>query len=793
MAIIDTPAVETTGTDVVGKSVLRPDAAEKTQGGRGFPVNVRLPGMLHAKLLRSNHAHARIVRIDASRAEALPGVKAVLLPSDVPLRKYTPVFFVPTLAASMVQDMVVMSDRVRYVGQPVAAVAATSEAIAEAALELIEVEYEDLPAVFDPQAAMQDGAPQLHEGAEHNVAVHPVFEFGDLEQGFAEADHVFEGTYQTQRVHTCYMEPRVCVVDADPHGTVTIHSSTQSIFGLREKLAFVLDIPESRVRVMKPPYIGGGFGGKLDVGYIEPIAALLSMKTGRPVRIEQTRYEDFITTARHPISVQLKTGVTKDGLFSARYAKSILDTGAHATHGAEVINVHGFFGFLLSYVCTNQTWEGYTVYTNNMVGGGYRGYGAPQGAFAVELQIDEICETLDFDPIEFRLKNSRHQGEPHPFNPAFTLDSYRFEDCLRQGAERIGWSQRLPAASGTTTKKRGIGVGCHPIWVSGCMGFPDIYEHSGAIVKLNRDGTADLAVATVDMGSGQITTLCQITAEELGIAADAVRMSNADTDTVPFDSPSHASRVTYSAGNAVKAAAGVAKQRLLEVASTMLEVDPDDLEARAGAVTVKGSPGRSVSIADVVTRAESPFVQMTAAGPAPTTIAEKGTIIGLSSMAPPSNPSPATAQFVEVEVDTETGEVTVLRAVLAHDLGRVINPAAAEGQVEGGFQQGMGYALMENLQFDPETGSCLTADFLDYKMPTAVEMPRRIESIFIESNEPTGPFGAKSLSEPCVIVPAPAIANAIYNAVGVRVRDLPITPEKILAGLALRDEGASAV
>ncbi len=775
-------------TSVVGKSVLRPDAYEKVLGGQGFPVNVKYPGMLHAKIMRSPHPHARIVRIDATRAEQLPGVKAVLLPKDAPQRKYSPVYFVPTLAASMVQDMVVLSDRVRYVGQPVAAVAATSADIAEAALGLIDVEYQELPAVFDPEEAMSEGAPQIHEGAPNNIAVRPMFEFGDLEKGFAEADHVFEGIYETQRVHTCYMEPRVCVVNVDGQGKVTVHSSTQSIFGLREKLAFVLDIPESRVRVVKPPYIGGGFGGKLDLGYIEPIAALLSMKTGRPVRIEQTRYEDFISTARNPIKVHLKTGVTKDGIFTARYGKSVLDTGAHATHGAEVINVHGFFGFLLSYRCQNQTWEGYCVYTNNIVGGGFRGYGSPQGAFAVESQIDEICEALAIDPIEFRLKNSRSEGEPHPFNPEFTLASYRFEDCLREGAERIGWSTRKPAGSGQTTKKRGIGLGCHPIWVSGCLGFPDIYEHSGAIVKLNRDGTADLAIATVDMGSGQITTLCQVAAEELGIAAEAVHMvSVADTETVPFDSPGHASRVTYSAGNAVKAAAGAAKHRLLEVAARVLEVDPQDLEVREGQVAVKGLHGSAVSVASIVERAESPFVQMTATGPQPTTIEEKGTIIGLSSMAPPSNPSPATAQFVEVEVDTETGEVKVMRVVFAHDLGKLVNPSGAEGQVEGGFQQGMGYALTEHLQFDPENGTCLTADFLDYKMPTAVEMPRSIESIFIESDEPSGPFGAKSLAEPCVIVPAPAIANAIFNAVGVRVRQLPITPEKILAALGEKE------
>jgi xanthine dehydrogenase molybdenum-binding subunit len=287
----------------------------------------------------------------------------------------------------------------------------------------------------------------------------------------------------------------------------------------------------------------------------------------------------------------------------------------------------------------------------------------------------------------------------------------------------------------------------------------------------------------MDIGSGQIVTLCQIAAEELGIPVEAVRMSSADTTTVPFDAPTHASRATYSAGNAVKAAAGEAKKRLFKVAGIMLEANPDDMEVRDGKIHVKGSPDMTISIEDVITRAESPFIQTTAEGPAPTSLEEKGTIIGLSSTAPSENPAPSAAEFVEVEVDTDTGEVRILRVVYAHDIGRVINPSAAEGQVEGGFQQGMGYALMEHLQFDPETGACLSGDFMDYKIPTAIEMPPKIESIFIESIEPSGPFGAKSLSELCVIVPAPAIANAIYNAVGVRVRELPITPEKILAGL----------
>ena len=771
-----------TTTNVVGKSVLRPDAWDKVTGGKGYPVNVRLPGMLHGRMLRSPYPHARILNIDVSAARRLAGVKAVLTHHDVPQRPYCPVYFVPTLAKSMVQDLVVLSDRVRFAGQPVAAVAATDPDLAEAALELIDVDYERLPAVFDPEEAMREGAPLIHDGVANNIAAHPTFGFGDVEAGFKEADHIFEATYQTQRVHTCYPEPRVCVVDSDVSGNLTVYSSTQSIFGLREKLAYVLDVPEGRVRVVKPPYIGGGFGGKLDLGCIEPLAAWLSLRTGKPVRLEQTRYEDFISTTRNPIKVELKTGVKNDGTMTARVAKSILDTGAHATHGAEVIMVHGLFGILFGYRCPNQQWEGLVVYTNNIIGGGYRGYGAPQGCFAAESQVDEICDALGLDPIEFRLKNAHCEGEPHPFNPGFKLDTYRFEDCLRRGAERSGWSRRAAPASSTGTKKRGLGLGTHPIWVSGCMGFPDIYEHTGALLKLNSDGTADLAMATVDIGSGQNTTLCQVAAEVLGIEAESVRMAYADTATVPFDAPTHASRVTYSAGTAVKAAAEAARKRLLDVAGTLMEANPEDLEVVDSEVRVKGDP-HGMSIADVVKRAESPYVVMTAEGPQPTTIEEKGTIIGVSSLAPPSNPSPATAMFVEVEVDTETGLVDILQVVFAHDLGKVINPAGAEGQVEGGFQQGMGYALMENLQFDTEAGACLTANFLDYKMPTAVEMPRKIESIFIESDEPTGPFGAKSLSEPCVIVPAPAIANAIYNATGVRIRDLPITPEKILAGL----------
>jgi xanthine dehydrogenase molybdenum-binding subunit len=769
---------------VIGKSAIRPDATDKVTGGKSYPVNYSMPRMLHGKLLRSPFPHAKIISIDTSAAEALPGVKAVLVPSECPQTKFTPVYFLPSDSPSVPNDFQIMSDTVRFAGQPVAAVAATSLDIAEQAADLIEVEYEDLPTVFDPEEAMQPGAPQLHEGVENNIACAPQMGHGDIEKGFAEADHIFEGTYQTQRVHTCYLEPRVCVVDWAVDGKITVNSSQQHLHGLREKMAFALGVSEGDVRVIKPPYIGGGFGGKLDMGYIEPVAALLSRKAGRPVRIEHTRYEDFITTTRNPIKVHLKTGVKKDGTFTARYAKSILDAGAHATHGGEVINVHGFV-IMSNYMCPNIAWEGFSVYTNNMIGGGYRGYGAPQAVFAMESQNDEICETLGLDPIEFHRKNTmRGGGTPHPLAPGLIVESYALDEVLDRGTDTFGWDRKQPTNSDTGTKKKGMGFALFPFWVSGCVGFPDIYEHSGAIIKFTRDGTAHLSTATMDIGSGQTITLLQIAAEELGLPLEALRMvEHTDTDSVPFDAPTHASRVTYSAGNAVRAAAKQAREKLLEVAGMMMEANAADLEVVEGNIRVKGSPDKSITVAQVAKQADSPFIQFGDQGPAPTNLAEKGTIMGMANQAPPSNPSPVAAGFAEVEVDTETGNVRVERFVYAHDIGKVINPNAAEGQVEGGFQQGMGFALTEEILFDADSGSCLTGDFLDYKIPTAVEMPREIQSVFIESNEPTGPFGAKSLAEACCVVPAPAIANAIYNATGARIKDLPITPEKVLRAL----------
>lgn len=772
-------------TQVVGARVDNVDARDKVTGGRGFPMNITMPGMLHGKLLRSPYAHAKIKSIDTNAAAALPGVKCILTPEDVPTRVYSPVYFVPTLAVGSVQDTLLLDTTIRSVGQVVASVCATSLEIAEKALDLIEVEYEELTAVFTFDDAMADSAIQLHENKLGNIAKNVIHATGDIDAGFEDADHIFEKTYTTQRVHTCYMEGRVCVVSADTNGDFTVHASMQHLFGLREKLAYILDVAESKIRVVKPPYIGGGFGGKLEVTAMEPLAAIMSQRTGRPVRIAHTRREDFITTCRAPFRMHMKTGIKKDGTITARSLKSFLDCGGNATHGAKVIEVHGLFGFMFTYNCPNRHWEGTTVYTNNMVSGGYRGYGAPQAAFAVEQQMDEMAEALGIDPVELRLRNLHQEGEQHPFFPS-KFTTYRVDECLKRGAKAISWKDRKPAGSqigGKSSKVRGLGLATTTTWTSCCAGQPDLYEHSGAIVKMNPDGSADIGSAAIDIGCGQNTTFCQIVAEELGLPLEKVRMTYADTSTVPFDAPMHASRGTYAAGGAIKLAATSARQVLFRYAAAMLEADVDDLDIRDGNVFVRNSKDRLVSVQEITALADSPIVKMTDKGPVPDGPQFRGTIIGTSSLAPDFSPIVGGAMYAEVEVDTDTGHVAVEKIVYAHDIGKVINPMGAEGQVEGGVQQGIGYALTENLLFDPENGACLTTDFLDYKMLTAVEMPKIIESIFVESIEESGPFGAKSLSECAVIAPAAAIANAVYNATGARITSLPITPEKVLEAL----------
>lgn len=749
--------------EFVGKRLPKIDTLEKiTMGGR-YVFNLSIPDMLYGKILRSPIPHGRIKRIDTSTLEGRPGIKAVLTYKDVPRIHYNQPTFHHSLSRGMPRDMLILDETVRFVGDEVVAVAATSQREAEEALGLIDVDYEELPSVFDPVAALADDAPKVH--GDSNVAQEVKLGWGDVELGFQQADLVFEDTYRTTRVSACPMEPHVCVCIPEPDGGLTVHSSTQHVHGLQERLAFVLGLPMNRIRVVKPPYIGGGFGAKLDMSNAEAICAMLALKSKRPVKLELTREEEFLVTFRNPIIITLRSGIRRDGTFTARYAEAIMDSGGHLSHAGPVLWVGGS-AFIAQYRSPNTRFHGTVVYTNNPVGGGYRGYGGPQVAFAIEQQMDAMARELGMDPLELRLKNAWSVGDANPMlSKAGEITSYAFRECVDLAKSLVQWDQlETWKQQGKPGTKRGVGVACLPIWNSGCRGMPTVMEIGGAFVNVNPDGSASLVVATIDQGAGQSTVLAQMTAEILTIPLDLLRISAADSNNSPVDAPIHASRGTYSAGYAVVKAAEDAKDQILQIGSEMLEADPRDLELRNGMVVVKGTD-RKVSIADVARRAQYHWPGRA--------------IVGKSSVSPPSNPASSAVQIVLVEVDAESGQVRVLKVVSVHDVGKAINPAGVEGQVHGGVRQGLGYALTEDLAVHPETGVVQAKDLLEYKMFTAADMPEIVVGI-VESNEPTGPFGAKGVGEPPIIPVAAAVANAVHDAVGIRVRELPVTDEKVL-------------
>lgn len=751
----------------VGKRLPNVDAIEKiTMGGR-YVFNLVVPDMLYGRIVRSPIPHGRIRKIDISRVQGHPAVKAVVTSEDAPQIKFNPPTFHHSTARGMPRDMLILEDTVRFVGDEVAAVAATSLRDADEALELLNVEYEELPAVFDPVAALADGAPRIH--GESNVAQKVDLGWGNVEEGFAQADFVFEDTYRTTRVSACPMEPHVCVCIPEPGGGLTVHSSTQHIHGLQERLAFALGLPMNWVRVVKPPYLGGGFGTKLNLSTTEAICALLALKAGRPVKLELTREEEFVATFRNPIIITLRSGVKKDGTLTARSAEAIMDSGAHDSHAGPVLWVCGS-AFVAQYRSPHTRFQGTVVYTNNPVGGGYRGYGGPQAAFAIEQHMDAIARELGMDPFELRLKNALKVGDPNPMLAKSSkiprdIKSYAFTECVELAKNLTGWG-RLETwkAQATPGIKRGVGVACLPIWNSGCIGMPTVMEIGGALVTVNPDGTASLVVATVDVGCGQSTVFAQMAAEVLSIPPDNIKIAETDSMNSPADAPIHASRGTYSAGYAVMKAAEDARDQIFHKAAELLEADPRDLELAQGAVVVKGTD-RKISIADVARRAQYQW--------------PGNAIVGKASTSPPSNPASSAVQVALVEVHTGSGRVRVLKLISVHDVGKAINPAGIEGQVHGGVRQGLGYALTEDLAVNLETGVVQAKDLLEYKMFTAVDMPEIVVGI-VESNEPTGPFGAKGVGEPPIIPVAAAVANAVTDAIGVRVKDLPITDEKVL-------------
>lgn len=751
-----------TSFSVVGRRLPKPDAIRKVTGAARYAGDLSEPGMLHAVILRSPHPHARIKELDTRAAEAMPGVVKVLHHGNVTAGPFTTSEWdAPAALGSLPRDQVLFSAVVRYVGEPVAAVAAVDPATAAAAAEAILVEYESLPAVFDAEAALEPNAPRVHAHMESNVAAHIPLPFGDTDAGFGEADHIIERRFVTSRQKQTPMEPFTCVAQYDGD-LLTVITPNQTPHQARVKLADIFGLAVNRVRIVTPT-MGGGFGGRTGlVG--EPWAAALALATRRPVRLEYSRYEDFIATeARHPAIIDVKAGFKQDGSLTALYVKSVLNTGPYVSQGAAVTAVHGLT-ILRPYKCPQRRFDGYTVLTNASPASAFRGFGGPQAAFALEQVIDEIAEAVGKDPLQLRREILAGPGDLDGmlFRP---IESNGMRLCLEAGAEKIGWAQKRARGSGNGVWRRGVGMAAS-VWVSGtgCLGEA-LTEASVANLRLNADGTVTLITGAMDCGTGPGTTLAQIVAEELGVPFDAVRVIAGDTDVTPLDLGAHASRTLFVAGLAAHDAARQAKEQALQVAAEMLEVSPADLETREGRIGVVGAPDRSVAYAQVAVKAFARLGE-----------------IGGRGVAPQRQAAPYGAQFAEVEVNVQTGQVRVVRMVAAHDVGRAINPTIVEGQIEGGVVQGIGYALTEDMPVDNETGQPLGASFMDYRVLTSADVPL-VESIVIEAPDEAGPYGAKAVGEPGIIPTAAAIANAIYDAVGVRINRLPITPARVLEAL----------
>jgi 4-hydroxybenzoyl-CoA reductase alpha subunit len=753
--------------NVVGQRLPMHDAAAKAKGTAQFTDDILLPGMLHGKILRSPLPHARILRIDTSRAEKLPGVKGVVTGKDIPDRVYG-------IVPKAHDEHALARDKVRYIGDDVAAVCAVDPEIAEEALELIRVDYEELPAVFDPLESIKEGAPIIHDGVPHNTSFSIHKEFGNVEKAFQESDFVFEDRFYSQAVNHAPLEPHAAVAQYDPlKGEIILYSSTQIPFFLRRNLAFTLMIPESKVRVIKPK-VGGGFGQKIDMFAKDFCAAWFARQTGKPVKFLYDREEVFISTRqRHPMYITVKTGVKKDGTIMGQQFLAHADGGAFNSTAPTMMALSCYF-LMIPYRVPNLIYEGHHVYTNKPVGGAMRGHGIPQARFAVERQLDLIAERIGVDPVELRLKNSIHAGEPHPAK--FIINSCGFYDSLKLAAEAIRWKEKR----GKLPLGRGVGL-AGASFPSGVSNMSHI--SSGSVVQMGQDGAVNVLSGAADIGQGAETVISQIVAEVLGVQMEDIRITAADTGLTPLDPGTFGSGVTVRAGNAARLAAEEVRSKLFKFVADKLEASTEDLVARDRMIFVKGSPDRGMTLRQAIKGYQYADLPMPIVGRAawfapstePTTLFQQD-----GNFAPSYS---FMTQAAEVEVDLDTGKIKLLKMVTAHDCGRAINPMLVEGQLEGSVVGGMGQALYENVIV--EKGQVMNPSFLDYGFPTFMEMPE-IGAIDIETDDPIGPFGAKEAGEGTQLSPAPAIVNAIYDAIGVDFMELPVTPEHILEALKLK-------
>lgn len=766
---------------VVGRSLQKLDALKLATGRPSFTDDISLPGMLIGKILHSPHAHARIKRIDTRKAKALAGVHAVLTYMDVPRVPHT------TAGQGWPEpspyDTYLLDNKVRFVGDRVAAVAAETRAIAEAALRLIEVEYELLPPVLDLEKA-RSGA-TIHDepdstgiyDSKQNIAAEIHKAIGDVEKGFRNSDLIVEHEFRTHRQHHAMLEPHITITWLDPDDRLVIRTSTQIPFHVRRQVAMILQIPLQRIHVVKPR-IGGGFGGKQEM-LLEDICGALTLATRRPVKVEYTRKEEFFMgRSRHPQVLRMKMGFKNDGTIIANQMEVVASTGAYGSHSSTVQGNTGS-KVLPLYRAPNIKFDCEIVYTNTPVAGAFRGYGCPQGFFAQECVVDEVAEKLGMDPLELRRKNLIRQGDTDELSAqlgegrkglARLMRSCGITECMDQGAAAIGWKEKRQAKPGSSSHlRRGVGMACS-MQGSGIAGV----DWAAALIKLNEDGSYQVQVGAADVGAGADTVLAQIAAEALGVTLDKINICSGDTDSTPFDVGAYASSTTIISGGAVKKTAEKVRQSLLQLASVIVDVPIDKLACRENQIVAED--GRTWPLFEIARRI---------------TYKEKVQVMESASHFNMDSPPPFCATFAEVEVDTETGKVRVLRLVTAVDCGRAINPQLAEGQVEGAVAQGLGYALTEEMLLD-EKGRMLNPSFLDYKILSTKDMPK-LTTILVETDEPLGPFGAKSIGEIAINGPAPAIANALYHALGIRFYKLPIRAEDVLFAIRTNKKENSAV
>jgi CO/xanthine dehydrogenase Mo-binding subunit len=761
----------------VGTSVPRIDGRAKVTGAIEYTINLELPGMLHAKVLRSTHPHARVVSIDASAAERLRGVRAVLTGDD--LRRWN----IDPHYGPVVRDQpIVALDRVRYVGDVVAAVAAVDVETAEEACDLIRVEYEPLPGVFDVKEAFRPDAPRIHDGIRPaevgfadthalnlgeggpNVVSHFMLRRGDVERGLREADEVFEDEFVVPAIQHLAMEPHAALAAVHADGRIEVWSSTQNPSVVREQLGEVFGADLAQIRLVAP-FVGGGYGGKT-YPKLEPLVVALAMKAGHPVRLILTREEVFYTITRHAVVTRIKTGVTRDGRLLARRCETLFDTGAYADIGPRT-SKNGGYASGGPYRIPHVAFDSYCVYTNKPPAGAFRGFGVPQVCWAYEQQMDMIAERLGMDAVEIRLRNMYEEGDA--FFTGEILHAIPLKPLTRKVAEAIDWA--APSRPSAPTRRRAKGVAA---MIKSTM-TPSL---STASMKMEEDGSVSVLTGTVEIGQGSDTMLAQVAAETLALPVSRIRVIHSDTSVTPYDQSTSSSRSTFSMGNAVAAAAVEIREQLVRMAADQLEIAPEDLECREGKVVPRGSPERAVTYAEVIRRHFGMGVG---------SVMGRGTFKTTGHLDPRTGQGKASAFWFtsavgcEVEVDTETGDFEIVSLVAAVNAGKTLNPTLSEGQVEGSVLFGIGATAYEEMVYDG--GQLLNPNLLDYRVPTIADLPGTLRTILVEDPHRDGPMGAIGIGEPAVAPVAPAIANAIARAVGVRVTALPITAEKILRGL----------